>query len=78
MITALGAAFGAHLIDICDLEWRMVSDEFGVDLAVVGQPGDIVIAPLSVTAKRVDEGVTRFFEDFAATARARIAEIRGS
>ena len=77
VITALGAVLGAHLSDMCDLDWSMVSDEFGVDIAVVGQPGDIVIAPMSVTAKRVDQGITRFFEDFGEAVRVRIAEIRG-
>jgi hypothetical protein len=72
----LGCLFGGHLIDLCDLDWAIVEDEYGADLAVVGQPGDIVIAPVSVTAKRIDAGVGRFFEDVAEQMAEHLAGIR--
>jgi hypothetical protein len=43
---------------------------------LVGQPGDIVVAPVSATAKRVDAGTPRFFEQFADFVAERIAAVR--
>lgn len=75
-VQALGVAFGAHLAEICDLDWAVVNDDFGRDIVLVGQPGDIIVAPIAATAKRVDAGTFRFFAAFANEMAPRIAQVR--
>ena len=50
---ALGLAFGQHLVDRLNLAWVVVSDESGTEIAVHGQPGDILVFPTNALAKRV-------------------------
>jgi hypothetical protein len=61
VVLALGAAFGQHLVDGLGLRWVIVSDEHGTDLAVHGQPGDMLMFPISSTAKRCETGDFGFF-----------------
>lgn len=76
VVAMLGAAFGAHLVDQLALDWVVVTDTYGTDIGVIGQPGDFVIAPMSATAKRVHWGQSRFFQDLADKAADRLRELR--
>lgn len=61
VVLALGTAFGQHLVDGLGLRWVIVSDEHGTDIAVHGQPGDMLMFPISSTAKRCETGDFGFF-----------------
>jgi hypothetical protein len=62
MINAFGLAFGQYLVDNLNLEWAMVSDDQGTEIAVHGQPGDILVFPPNLVAKRYVKGETEFFK----------------
>ena len=62
MVLALGTAFGQQLADGLGLRWVIASDEHGTDLALHGQPGDILAFPISSIAKRCEK---REFECFS-------------
>ena len=72
-INAIGMAFGQRLVDELGLEWAVVSDERGVEIAVHGQPGDILVFPPNLVAKRFETGETGFL---APTYEAIAQEIR--
>lgn len=50
--TAIGV--GEHLVRRCGLVWVVVTDDLGTDLAVLGQPGDLLVHPIFLVAKRWD------------------------
>jgi hypothetical protein len=60
-INAIGSAFGQALVDALGLEWAVVSDEHGTEIAVHGQPGDILVFPPNLVAKRFARRATRGF-----------------
>lgn len=60
LVNGVGIAFGQHLVDAARLDWVIATDEHGSDLALHGQPGDIVIYPANATAKRVVAGERSF------------------
>ena len=64
VINALGMALGEHLARGLSLEWVVVTDEHGTDLALHGDPGDMLLFPLSSTAKRYETQEYEFFEWF--------------
>jgi hypothetical protein len=78
VVNAFGAALGAHLCGRLGLRWILVSDEYGTEFAVNGDPDDILIFPINATAKRLDRGETRFFEEFIEAVVRQVQEIRGS
>jgi hypothetical protein len=53
---ALGAALGEHLARIAGLGWIVVKDEEGADLAIHGVPGELLVYPFTVVAKRLEAG----------------------
>jgi hypothetical protein len=59
-INAIGLAFGQALVDELGLHWAVVSDEHGTEIAVHGQPGDILVFPPNLVAKRFETGETGF------------------
>jgi len=61
VVNALGLAFGQHLVNAADLQWVVVSDAQGTEIAVHGQPGDILILPTNATAKRFESKEFDFF-----------------
>ncbi len=61
VVNALGLAFGQHLVNAADLEWVVVSDAQGTEIAVHGQPADILIFPTNATAKRFESKEFDFF-----------------
>ena len=61
IINAFGSAFGQYLADTLGLNWVVTSDEHGTEMAVHGQPGDILIFPPNLVAKRYVNRETGFF-----------------
>jgi hypothetical protein len=78
MINAFGIGFGQHLVDNLSLRWAVVSDAQGTEMAVHGQPGDILIFPANFVAKRFTAGETTFFESAFAQFRMHIDGVRAS
>jgi hypothetical protein len=65
IINAFGVSFGQLLVQSLGLEWKIVHDAV-TEIALCGQPGDIVIYPQNLVARRYMAGTTRFFEELAA------------
>ena len=61
LINAFGVAFGQFLVLELDLEWKLVRDERGTELAVYGEPGEILLFPPNLVAKRYVNGEFDFF-----------------
>jgi hypothetical protein len=78
VINALGAAFGQHLVDRLGLAWKIVEDEHGTDLAVYGTPGDILIFPANLIAKRYEGRETHFIAAAADQIADRVMQVRAS
>lgn len=55
VVNGLGIAFGKHLAAALQLDWSIVTDEYGTDLAVFGEPGAVTFFPASMIAKRLHE-----------------------
>ena len=71
VINAFGIAFGQVLVDRLGLEWKTVSDVV-TDIALLGQPGDIVIYPQNLVARRYIAKNTAFFAELAAEVERRV------
>jgi len=65
-INAFGIAFGQYLVDHCGLKWMVVIDDQGTEMAVRGQPGDVLIFPSNFVAKRYVSRQKNFFSLFYA------------
>ena len=78
VVNAFGAVLGAHLCGRLGLHWILVTDEYGTDFAVHGDPGDVLIFPIDATAKRLERGETYFFDEFIDAVVNRVTEIRAS
>ena len=78
VVNAFGAVLGAHLCAPLGLHWILVSDEYGTEFAVNGDPGDILLFPINATAKRLDRGETSFFEEFIDGVVSQVRQIRES
>ena len=64
IINAFGIAFGQVLVDRLGLEWKVVRDVV-TEIALCGQPGDIVIYPQNLVARRYIAKTTQFFAELA-------------
>jgi len=53
LVNALGIAFGHIVGEALGLKWAVVSDENGVDIALHGSPGNILVFPTASIAKRI-------------------------
>lgn len=64
IVNFLGFAFGQSLVDGIGLQWVLVDDEHGADLAVYGLPGkgDALIYPTNFVAKRCERRETNFLK----------------
>jgi hypothetical protein len=65
-INQFGHAFGQYLVERLGMVWKMVDDEYGTDAAVVREPGNIVIVPANLVAKRFESRTSPFFASLAA------------
>jgi hypothetical protein len=64
IINAFGISFGQLMVDRLGFEWKIVNDAV-TEIALFGQPGDIVIYPQNLVARRYMAGTARFFEELA-------------
>jgi hypothetical protein len=76
VINALGLALGNYLVDRADLSWKVVEDEYGTEIALHGQPGDILIFPTNLVAKRFESRTKEFFVAIVAELETRVATLR--
>ena len=77
VINALGLALGKYLVDRLELSWKVVTDEYGTEIAIHGQPGDIFIFPTNLVAKRFESRTTGFFVPVAAEIETSVTKLRG-
>ena len=61
VIEVLGSAFGEYLVQHLDMNWVLVTDEYGTDFAVRGSLTDTMTFPYSVVSKRVEAREHTFF-----------------
>ena len=73
IINLVGVGVGQHLVTELGLEWSVVIDEYGTDLAVTGQPGNIIVTPTSLVAKRWESKTSTFV---VATVNALVTDLR--
>ncbi len=78
LINRVGLAIGQHLVDQLGFAWVAVSDEYGTDVGVYGQPGDVVICPTSLVAKRWERKQAPFVVETVAAIIADIERLRGA
>ena len=52
---------GQYFVDDIGLEWKVVTDDQGTDIAVHGEPGEALVFPISFVAKRYVSRQTHFF-----------------
>jgi hypothetical protein len=76
-INAFGVAFGDHLLRRLGLEWKIVEDKHGTEMAVWGHEGDVLVFPLNLVGKRYVDGTTTFFADVAGRTEESVTRIRG-
>ena len=60
LINMIGLAFGQRLVDELGFSWGIVTDEYGTEIAVHGQPHDMVICPCNLIGKRWANGDDQF------------------
>lgn len=76
LVNALGVTFGEHLRQRLHLRWVIADDGQGSDLALHGQPGDIVIHPANAIAKRIVAGERNVFVALYAAMCEHVEELR--
>ena len=76
MINAFGLAFGQVLVDELGLEWAVVTDEHGTEIAVHGKPHDLIVFPPNLVAKRF-ERATHFLAPIYEGIGKQVADLRG-
>lgn len=62
MINAFGLALGQALVDELGLSWVVASDGQGAEIAIHGQPGNVLVYPTNLVAKRYAGEEREFFE----------------
>ncbi len=62
IINLVGLTFGQYLADSLNLNWVVVRDSQGTEIAVHGQPGNILVFPPNLIAKRYTTGETGFLQ----------------
>ena len=77
-INALGLAFGQALVDELGFEWAVVSDERGTEIAVHGEPGDVLVFPPNLVAKRFETNETGFLAPLYADIAERVRMLRNA
>jgi hypothetical protein len=75
-INLIGIGLGEHLRHRAGLQWAVVTDAEGAEIALYGQPGDILIYPTSAVAKRWVAHQAGFLPDFADEVVRSVEEIR--
>ena len=75
-INGFGLAFGQALVDDGGLDWAVVTDKHGTEIAVHGQPGDLLVFPTNFVAKRFERGDTDFMQASFDEIRSQVQELR--
>lgn len=76
LINRLGIGFGEHVRRQTGLAWVIAADEHGTELALHGQPGDVLLYPANLVAKRWVAGDTGVLPELAATLIEQVARIK--
>ena len=76
LVNAVGVAFGEHVARDTGLEWVIATDRYGTDMALHGQPGDVLLHPKTVVAKRVAAGESSFIVPLHQALVAQVSQVR--
>jgi hypothetical protein len=76
-VNAFGLAFGQCLADALELSWAVATDDAGTEIAVHGQPGDVLVFPPNLVGKRFERGETHFFAPVLEEIRGQVQALRG-
>ena len=60
MVNVVGVAFGQCLVDDFDFAWKVITDEYGTEMAVYAEPGGFTLFPPNLVAKRWETRETGF------------------
>jgi hypothetical protein len=75
-INAVGLALGTHLAAEAGLEWKVIEDEYGVEMALYAERGDVRVFPANLVAKRFERREGPFMTELAAELVGRITDVR--
>jgi len=77
VVLAVGAAFGARLVEDLGFRWAIATDDYGTDLAVLARPGrgNVTIFPANFVAKRYERREAPFLVNAIAEIRHHLHEI---
>ena len=72
-----GGGHEFHVYDDRGLEWKVVQDEGGTEMAVWGKVGDVLVFPANLVGKRYVARTTDFFEGIASQISDRVRQVQG-
>jgi hypothetical protein len=75
-INAVGLAFGSYLAGQTGLAWKVIEDQYGVEMALYSERGDIRVFPANLVAKRFERREGPFFPELARELTGRVAEVK--
>lgn len=75
-LQCMGIVFGDALVQHCGVEWRAVEDEFGRDPCVQVPGTTVVLYPLTMISKRIEDGENLDVFDLFNWTAAKIVELR--
>ena len=78
LINLIGAGVGDLFVRRLGMRWAAITDEYGTEVGVVGQPGDITLFPMNAVAKRWTGEADGSITDFVRGVGARVLELRGA
>jgi hypothetical protein len=77
MINILGSGLGQHLVNRYGMRWVIATDEYGTEMAVHAEPGDVLVYPANAVAKRWAAGERGdFIPGLAEMIGAKVEELR--
>jgi hypothetical protein len=77
-LQSLGIVFGMRLVDAIEgLDWAIVQDEFGRDPALRYLDTSLLIFPLTMISKRVEDGVHVDIREMFEGVRSHVASLKG-
>jgi Domain of unknown function (DUF3806) len=75
IVNLAGVTIGDVLAGECGLTWKIISDEFGTDLGLWREEGQIVVSPIHSVAKLFADEQDGFVVDLCASLRAKLRGI---
>jgi Domain of unknown function (DUF3806) len=76
IINAVGIAVGQLLVSELGLAWVVATDEYGTEIAVYGNPGDVLVFPPNLVGKRFESRTTGFIVSIVDQLRADIRRMQ--